>query len=435
MFGTNAAASSMRQRAPVREPIAADELHPDELIWRSRGLTWTYGRWRATNARAGPSSVRCRLLFVAGVVTCYWAEAQPNTALAASASIRRRAIEGKEVRFGVGTPHFFATVRPTLLRPPSTACTTASRRSAGSCRHEHPVGEVSSAASAGLYGMLVMVVLSVFIAGLWSAARRSTWERRSESARDEARHVYLLSSLLRASAHRWACVVPYGTSSLNNAGPHGLSEMLYAYSSGTGKTVRRSPASTRTRVLEPHACCSMFFGPLRHDRPRWRSRARWWARRPSRPARHLPTNGALFTALVVCVIVIVGALTFLPALSLGPMSSTSWRRRKDLTDHERPSTPRVPRSSRRDRRDGAATVLRQAEPEARREEPRHVRRRGRSVLTTIWWIRDLLVAADQRSARSGHGQRDVCSGSRGIRHFACARPRPWPARKCAKYHP
>ena len=180
------------------------------------------------------------VLFFVGVTVAYWAEAGGNPILRGP-SRRPSAgnMEGKEVRFGVANSALFATVTTdaSLRRRQRDARQLHPARRAGAAR-QHPArrGRSSAASGAGLYGILVMVVLSVFIAGLMVGRTPEYLGKKIEAREMKLAMLYVLIFPLRhPRLHRAGrSVAPYGLSSLNNAGPHGLSEILYAFTSGAG---------------------------------------------------------------------------------------------------------------------------------------------------------------------------------------------------------
>src|SRR5260370_7720950 len=178
------------------------------------------------------------VLFAAGVLTAYWAESHPNPAIARMPLEHGLGnLEGKEVRFGVAASSLFATV------------TTDASCGAVNAMHDSftplgglvplvniQLGEVIfGGVGAGLYGVLIFVLLSVFIAGLMVGRTPEYLGKKIEAREMKLAMLYILIfPLIILGFSAWAAVAPYATSSLNNAGPHGLSEFLYAYSSGAG---------------------------------------------------------------------------------------------------------------------------------------------------------------------------------------------------------
>ena len=289
------------------------------------GLTWTYGRMAKDQRQGWAIFAAMAALWFAGVLTCYWAEAHPNPALS-GLPIEQTAgnLEGKEVRFGVANSALFATV------------TTDASCGAVNSMHDSftPIGGlvplvniqlgeiVFGGVGAGLYGMLVMVVLSVFIAGLMVGRTPEYLGKKIESREMKLVTVYLLVfAFFVLAPTAWASVTAQGTSSLNNAGPHGLTEMLYAFTSGTGNNGSAfAGLNANTTFWNLTLAAAMFFGRFAMIVPVLAIAGSMVGKKTVAPGLGtFPTNGALFAALVVSVIVVVGALTFLPALSLGPI--------------------------------------------------------------------------------------------------------------------
>ncbi len=233
-------------------------------------------------------------------------------------------MEGKEVRFGVANSALFATV------------TTDASCGAVNSMHDSftPIGGlvpllniqlgevIFGGVGAGLYGMLVMVVLTVFIAGLMVGRTPEYLGKKIEGREMKLAMLYVLVfplTILGFTA--WASVAPYGVSSLNNAGPHGLTEMLYAYTSGTGNNGSAfAGLNANTPFWNVTLGLAMLVGRFLMIVPALAIAGSMVGKKvvPAGPGT-FPTTGATFTALLLAVILIVGALTFFPALSLGPV--------------------------------------------------------------------------------------------------------------------
>jgi K+-transporting ATPase ATPase A chain len=265
------------------------------------------------------------ILFAAGVTTAYWAESHGNTALAGfEASQPLGNMEGKETRFGVVNSALFATV------------TTGASCGAVNSMHDSftplgglvplvniQLGEVIfGGVGAGLYGMLVFVTLTVFIAGLMVGRTPEYLGKKIEAKEMKLAMLYILifpTLILGFSA--WSSITGYGTSSLNNAGPHGLSEILYAYTSGAGNNGSAfAGLNANTPWYNITLALTMLMGRFLMIVPIMGIAGAMAGKKivPAGPGT-FPTNGALFVGLLVGVVLIVGALTFFPALSLGPI--------------------------------------------------------------------------------------------------------------------
>jgi K+-transporting ATPase ATPase A chain len=270
------------------------------------------------------------LLWFAATATCYWAESQPNPLLhgmdqRASLTQSGGNMEGKEVRFGIANSALFATV------------TTDASCGAVNSMHDSfmPLGGMVPMANillgeivfggvgAGLYGMLVFVVLSVFIAGLMVGRTPEYLGKKIESFDVQMSMLYLLIfPFLILGFSAVAILMPnLGLSALTNHGPHGLSEILYAYSSATGNNGSAfAGLSANTHWYNGSLAAAMFFGRFMMIVPML-AIAGSLAGKKIVPASvgTFPVTTPLFTVLLVGVILIVGALTFFPALSLGPI--------------------------------------------------------------------------------------------------------------------
>jgi K+-transporting ATPase ATPase A chain len=270
------------------------------------------------------------VLWGAGAATCYWAESQPNPLLH---SVDQRAswlqpggnMEGKEVRFGIANSALFATV------------TTDASCGAVNAMHDSftPLGGmvplvnillgeiVFGGVGAGLYGMLVFVVIAVFIAGLMVGRTPEYLGKKIEAYDVQMAMLYLLIfPFLILGFSAVAILMPnLGLSSLANHGPHGLSEILYAYSSATGNNGSAfAGLNANTHWYNYSLGVAMFFGRFMMAIPML-ALAGNLAGKKIAPASAgtFPVTTPLFTVLLTGVILIVGALTFFPALSLGPI--------------------------------------------------------------------------------------------------------------------
>ena len=289
------------------------------------GLTSTYGRMARDKRQGWAIFAAMALLFVASVTATYWAESHGNPALV-SAAIDQAAgnMEGKEVRFGVAGSALFATV------------TTDASCGAVNSMHDSftplgglvplvniQLGEVIfGGVGAGLYGMLVMVLLAVFIAGLMVGRTPEYLGKKVEAREMKLVMLYLLVfPLVVLVFSGWSAVASYATSSLHNAGPHGLSEILYAYTSAAGNNGSAfAGLDANTPWWNASMAVAMLVGRFLMIVPALAIAGSMVDKKivPAGPGT-FPTNGTLFTLLLVCIVVIVGALTFFPALSLGPV--------------------------------------------------------------------------------------------------------------------
>jgi K+-transporting ATPase ATPase A chain len=289
------------------------------------GLTFTFGRMARDQRQGWALYGAMAFLFFAGVAVAYRAESAPNPAaagLGAPADIGN--MEGKEVRFGIANSALYATV------------TTDASCGAVNAMHDSltPLGGlvplfniqlgevVFGGVGAGLYGMLVMAILAVFIAGLMVGRTPEYLGKKIETKEIKLAMLYvLIFPLLILAFAAWSAVAPYGLSSLNNAGPHGLSEILYAYTSAVGNNGSAfAGINANTPWYNVTLGLAMLAGRFLMIVPALAIAGVMAGKKSIDPGPGtLPTAGPLFSALLVGVILIVGALTFFPALSLGPI--------------------------------------------------------------------------------------------------------------------
>jgi len=288
-------------------------------------LTYTYGKMARDTRQGWALFAAMAVLFLAGVGVTYRAEAGGNPAVVGVTADRGLGnMEGKEVRFGVANSALWATV------------TTDTSCGAVNSMHDSftplgglvplvniQLGEVIfGGVGSGLYGMLVMVILTVFIAGLMVGRTPEYLGKKIEAREMKLAMLYvLIFPLLILGLTAWAAVAPYGVSSLNNAGPHGLSEMMYAYSSQAGNNGSAfAGLNGNTSFWNVTGGLDMLIGRFLMIIPALAIAGAMIGKKvvPAGPGT-FPTTGATFTVLLVAVILIVGALTFFPALSLGPV--------------------------------------------------------------------------------------------------------------------
>jgi K+-transporting ATPase ATPase A chain len=289
------------------------------------GLTYTFGRMTGDQRHGWALFGAMSFLFFAGVTAAYWAESQGNPIVtAAGATVSPGNMEGKEVRFGVANSALYATV------------TTDASCGGVNAMHDSftPLGGlvplfniqlgevVFGGVGAGLYGILVMAILSVFIAGLMVGRTPEYLGKKIETKEVKLAMLYaLVFPLVILSLAAWSVVVPYGVSSVANNGPHGLSEILYAFTSGAGNNGSAfGGISANTPWYNSSLGIDMLVGRFWMIIPALAIAGVLSGKKvvPPSPGT-LPTTGPLFAGLLVGVVVIVGALTFFPALSLGPI--------------------------------------------------------------------------------------------------------------------
>ncbi|MBR1191980.1 potassium-transporting ATPase subunit KdpA [Bradyrhizobium sp. AUGA SZCCT0160] len=263
------------------------------------------------------------VLFLAGVAITYWAEANGTSTLSAL-GLSGGNMEGKEVRFGIVASSLFAVV------------TTAASCGAVNAMHDSftalggmiplinmQLGEIIvGGVGAGLYGMLLFVVLAIFVAGLM-VGRTPEYVGKKIEAR-EVKMAMLAILVLPLMYLGWtavAVVFPPAVASMANAGPHGFTEVLYAFTSATGNNGSAFGGLTgNTLFYNLTLASSMFVGRFFMIVPAMAIAGSLAAKKSIPPsAGTLPTTGGLFVGLVVGVILIIGGLTFFPALALGPI--------------------------------------------------------------------------------------------------------------------
>jgi len=288
-------------------------------------LTYTFGLMAGDTRQGWALFAAMSVLFVAGVAVAYGAESAGNPALRGLPIAEPLGnMEGKEVRFGIASSVLFATI------------TTGTSCGAVNSMHDSftplgglvpmfnmQLGEVIfGGVGAGIYGMLVMAILSVFIAGLMVGRTPEYLGKKVESREVKLAMLYVLVfplTVLTLSA--WSLVVPYGTTTLNHAGPHGLSEALYAFTSAAGNNGSAfAGLGANTLWYNTTLGLAMLVGRFWMIVPVLAIAGSLAAKNAAPPGPGtLPTTGPLFVVLLLSVLVIVGALTFLPALSLGPI--------------------------------------------------------------------------------------------------------------------
>jgi K+-transporting ATPase ATPase A chain len=263
------------------------------------------------------------VLFIAGVTVTYWAEASGTSALNAL-GLSGGNMEGKEVRFGIPLSALFAVV------------TTAASCGAVNAMHDSftalggmipliniQLGEIIvGGVGAGLYGMLLFVILTIFVAGLMVGRTPEYVGKKIEAK--EVKMAMLAVLILPLMYLGWtavATVVPSAVASIANPGPHGFTEILYAYVSQTGNNGSAFAGLTgNTPFYNITGGIAMLVGRFIMIVPTMAIAGSLAAKKTVPPsAGTFPTTGGLFIGLLVGVILIVGGLTFFPALALGPI--------------------------------------------------------------------------------------------------------------------
>jgi K+-transporting ATPase ATPase A chain len=294
------------------------------------GLTYTLGRMTGSPKHGWAVLAAMVVLFLGGVLTAYWAEARGNPLLtgtdqAARATQSGGNMEGKEVRFGIANSALFATI------------TTDASCGAVNSMHDSftPIGGlvplvnimlgeiIFGGVGSGLYGMLIFCILAVFIAGLMVGRTPEYLGKKIEAYDVKMSMLYvLIFPLVILVFAAIAVLAPgFGTSQLANQGPHGLSEIIYAYTSGTGNNGSAfAGISANTYWYNSTIGAAMLVGRFLMIVPMLAVAGNLARKKLVPPSLGtFPVTTPLFTTLLVSVILIVGALTFFPALSLGPI--------------------------------------------------------------------------------------------------------------------
>jgi K+-transporting ATPase ATPase A chain len=336
MLGTNGGGFFNTNSAhPFENPTPLSNLlEMFSIFLIPAALTVTLGRMTRSPAHGWAVYAAMAALFFAGVFTAYWAESQPNPLLHSQAMhIDQHAsplqsggnMEGKEVRFGIANSALFATV------------TTDASCGAVNSMHDSfmPLGGlvpmvnmmlgevIFGGVGAGLYGILVFVILSVFIAGLMVGRTPEYLGKKIESYDVKMAMLYVLIfplSILGFTAV--SLMTPnLGLAGISNPGPHGLSQILYAYTSTTANNGSAfGGISANTHWYNLSLATAMLVGRFFMIVPMLAVAGNLARKKlvPPSPGT-FPVHTPLFTVLLVGVILIVGALTFFPALSLGPI--------------------------------------------------------------------------------------------------------------------
>jgi K+-transporting ATPase ATPase A chain len=293
------------------------------------GLTYTLGKMTGSQRHGWAVWSAMAALFLAGVLVAYASESRGNPLLAGVHTQTTNTqpggnMEGKEVRFGIANSALFATV--------------TTDASCGAVNNVHdsmtPLGGmiplinimlgeiVYGGVGAGLYGMLVFVILAVFIAGLMVGRTPEYLGKKIESFDVKmAVLAILVTSLSILVFTAIAVISKFGTSSITNPGPHGFTQVLYAYTSAVGNNGSAfAGLIPNTRWYNVSLGVAMLLGRFFMKIPILAIAGSLAAKKHvPESAGTFPVTGPLFTVLLVSVILIVGALTFFPALSLGPI--------------------------------------------------------------------------------------------------------------------
>jgi potassium-transporting ATPase potassium-binding subunit len=325
MLGTNGGGFFNANAAhPFENPTALSNFVQMVSIFAlGAALTNVFGRMVGNQRQGWAILAVMGVLFVSGVGVAYWAEANGTTALHAL-GLSGGNMEGKEVRFGIVASSLFAVV------------TTAASCGAVNAMHDSftalggmiplinmQLGEIIvGGVGAGLYGMLLFIILAIFVAGLM-VGRTPEYVGKKIEAR-EVKMAMLAILVLPLMYLGWtavAVVYPTAIASMANAGPHGFTEVLYAYTSQTGNNGSAFAGLTgNIPFYNITGAVAMFVGRFFMIVPAMAIAGSLVGKKSIPPsAGTFPTTGGLFVGLVVGVILIIGGLTFFPALALGPI--------------------------------------------------------------------------------------------------------------------
>jgi potassium-transporting ATPase potassium-binding subunit len=325
MLGTNGGGFFNANAAhPFENPTAlSNYVQIISIFALGAALTNVFGRMVGNTRQGWAVLAVMGVLFLAGVVVCYWAEAHGNDALTALGLIGGN-LEGKEVRFGIAASSLFAVITTDA----SCGAVNAMHDSFTAIGGMIPLiniqlGEmIVGGVGSGMYGMLLFVIISIFVAGLMVGRTPEYVGKKIEAK--EVKMAMLAILVLPLMYLGWTAVamlVPSAVAAMNNPGPHGFTEVLYAYTSQTGNNGSAfAGLSANTLFYNVTGAIAMGIGRFWMIIPTM-AIAGSLAAKKSVPASAgtFPTTGALFVGLVVGVILIVGGLTFLPALALGPI--------------------------------------------------------------------------------------------------------------------
>ena len=325
MLGTNGGGFfNANATHPFENPTAlSNYIQLISIFVLGASLTNVFGRMVGNQKQGWAILAAMGVLFIAGVAFCYWAEAN-GTATLNALGLTGGNMEGKEVRFGIVGSALFAVI------------TTAASCGAVNAMHDSftalggmiplinmELGEiVVGGVGAGLYGMLMFVIVTVFVAGLM-VGRTPEYVGKKVEAK-EVKMAMLAILILPLMMLGWtaiAVVYPPAVASMANAGPHGFSEVLYAYTSMTANNGSAfAGLNGNTPFYNISGAIAMFIGRFWMIVPAMAIAGALAAKKTVPPSLGtFPTTGGLFVGLLVGVILIVGGLTFFPALALGPI--------------------------------------------------------------------------------------------------------------------
>ena len=325
MLGTNGGGFFNANAAhPFENPTALSNfVQMISIFALGAALTNVFGRMVGNQRQGWAVLAVMGVLFIAGVTVTYWAEAN-GTSMMSALGLTGGNMEGKEVRFGIVASSLFAVITTDA----SCGAVNAMHDSFTALGGMIPLiniqlGEIIvGGVGSGLYGMLIFVIISIFVAGLM-VGRTPEYVGKKIEAR-EVKMAMLAILVLPLMYLGWTAVgvvLPSAVASMANAGPHGFTEVLYAYTSATGNNGSAfAGLSGNTFFYNVTLASAMFVGRFFMIVPAMAMAGSLAGKKSIPPsAGTLPTTGGLFVGLVVGVILIIGGLTFFPALALGPI--------------------------------------------------------------------------------------------------------------------
>ncbi len=325
MLGTNGGGFFNANAAhPFENPTAlSNYVQMISIFAIGAALTNVFGRMVGNQRQGWAILAVMGILFISGVIVCYAAEAH-GTSMMDMLGLTGGNMEGKEVRFGIVASALFAVI------------TTAASCGAVNAMHDSftaiggmipliniQLGEIIiGGVGAGLYGMLLYVIIAIFVAGLMVGRTPEYVGKKIEAK--EVKMAMLAILVLPLMYLGWtavATIIPSAVAATNNAGPHGFTEILYLYVSSTGNNGSAfAGISANTPFYNLTGAVAMFVGRFWMIIPAMAIAGSLAAKKTvPASAGTFPTTGGLFIGLVTGVVVIVGGLTFFPALALGPI--------------------------------------------------------------------------------------------------------------------
>ncbi|MGH9807419.1 MAG: potassium-transporting ATPase subunit KdpA, partial [Terriglobia bacterium] len=293
------------------------------ILLISAALTHTFGRMIKDERQGWALYAAMSIIFLAGVLVCYWAEGSGNPQFAAL-GLDPSNMEGKEVRLGIPNSALWAVATSDASNGSVNAMHDSFTPLGGLIPLLNiQLGEIIyGGVGSGLYGMLLFVIIAVFVAGLMVGRTPEYLGKKIEAK--EVKMAMLAILILPLSILGFTAVsvvLPFGVSSMANAGPHGFSEALYLFSSSTGNNGSAFAGFTgNTLWYNTTGGLAMLIGRYFVIVPMMAVAGSLVGKKISAPSTGtFPTHGGLFVGLLVGVILIFGGLTFFPALALGPI--------------------------------------------------------------------------------------------------------------------